>query len=159
MYELILSGWVLISLTCTWIRAHSISMSAIISPNRGRISFFTVKQTRQILSSSSVFMGTGNSMFLALVPFDIQVLTAHVQGALRTNEKHYPCVPHFCFLLCCCCCWMETGISLAHYIAPIHCIYIILNTQLHKNKLRHKPSQCQRFEWFSLLEFMRIICI
>lgn len=41
----------------TWTLAHSISISATISPNNGRISFFAAKQTRQILSNSKFFAG------------------------------------------------------------------------------------------------------
>lgn len=46
----------------TCMRAQSISMSAIISPNNGRMSFFTCKQTRQILSNSSVLICVPVSM-------------------------------------------------------------------------------------------------
>lgn len=42
------------ALTC--IRATSISISATISPNSGRISFFVVKHTRHTLSNSNVFI-------------------------------------------------------------------------------------------------------
>lgn len=117
---LLLPCWLLILTICTWIRAHSISMSAIISPNRGRISFFTVKHTRQILSSSRVFMGTGKSIFLVFIPFDTQ--QTQFLAALVPNENTLRAFPTSCFSL-----------VLEHYTAPIH-----IHNQLHKNCVTNK---------------------
>lgn len=51
-------------LTITSIFAISMSISATISPKRGRISFFTTRQIRQILSSSIFFTNTGSMLML-----------------------------------------------------------------------------------------------
>lgn len=126
-------------------------MSAIISPNRGRISFFTVKQTRQILSSSSVFIGTGKSIFSVLVPFDAhrtQFLTPHVRSrVVKTLSVRPPLLLPVLLLL------LLLDLILEHYTTFAPNLYILYYTPLHKNCVTNS-SQRQPFAWISLSELM-----
>lgn len=75
-------------LTC--IRATSISISATISPNSGRISFFVVKHTRHTLSNSNVFISS-MMQFCWFVPRWLWMQFYDAMRYYRWSQTVYSC--------------------------------------------------------------------